>query len=31
MARQPQGAPMQDWLSSERKAVRERQFRLRCQ
>ncbi len=31
MARQPQGAPMQDWLSNERKVARDRQFRLRCQ
>lgn len=31
MARQPQGAPTQDWLSNERKVARDRQFRLRCQ
>lgn len=31
MARQPQDAPMQDWLSNERKAARDRQFRLHCQ
>ncbi len=30
MARRPQGAPTQDWLSNERKVARDRQFRLGC-
>ena len=30
MARQPQGAPTQDWLANEKKLARDRQFRLRC-
>lgn len=30
MARQPQSAATQDWIRSERKAARDRQFRLRC-
>ena len=30
MARQPQGAAMQDWLRSERQQARDRQFRLGC-
>ena len=30
MARQPQGAQMQDWLANEKKMARDRQFRLRC-
>lgn len=30
MARQPHSAAMQDWLGSERKAVRDRQFAIRC-
>ncbi|MBK0391353.1 hypothetical protein [Ramlibacter algicola] len=29
-ARQPQSAAMQDWLASERKKHRDRQFALRC-
>ncbi len=30
MARQPQSAQVQDWITSERKKVRDRQFSLRC-
>ncbi|AGU47135.1 hypothetical protein VAPA_1c00040 [Variovorax paradoxus B4] len=30
MARQPQGAAMQDWLRSERQQARDRRFRLGC-
>lgn len=30
MARQPQTGQMQDWISAERKKVRDQQFRLRC-
>jgi hypothetical protein len=30
MARQPQSAATQDWLRSERKTARDRQFQLRC-
>ena len=30
MARQPQTASMQDWIRSERKSVRDAQFRMRC-
>ena len=30
MARQPQSGQMQDWISAERKKVRDQQFRLRC-
>lgn len=31
MARQPQGAQMHDWIRSERKQARDRQFEIRCQ
>jgi hypothetical protein len=31
MARQPQSAATQDWIRSERKTARDRQFELRCQ
>lgn len=30
MARHPQGAQTQDWISAQRKQVRDRQFRIRC-
>ena len=30
MARQPQSGQMQDWISQQRKAARDEQFRLRC-
>lgn len=30
MARQPQGAQTQDWISNERKKARDRQFRIHC-
>ena len=30
MARQPQVAQMQDWISEQRKQARDRQFRIRC-
>lgn len=30
LARQPQSGHMQDWITSERKNARDRQFRLRC-
>lgn len=30
MARQPQSAPMQDWISQQRKQARDRQFRIHC-
>lgn len=30
MARQPQSGQMQDWISAQRKAARDRQFQLRC-
>ena len=30
MARQPQGAQAQDWISEQRKKARDRQFRIRC-
>ena len=30
MARQPQSAQTQDWISAQRKQARDRQFRLRC-
>ena len=30
MARQPQTAQMQDWITAERRRVRDLQFRLRC-
>ena len=30
MARQPQGAQMQDWIREQRKQARDRQFRIRC-
>ena len=30
MARQPQGAAMQDWLRNERQQARDRRFRLGC-
>lgn len=30
MARQPQSGAMQDWIRSERKIARDRQFSLRC-
>ena len=30
MARQPQGAQMQDWLKQERKKARDRQFAIHC-
>jgi hypothetical protein len=30
LARQPQSAQMQDWIASQRKEARDRQFRLRC-
>lgn len=30
MARQPQGAQTQDWISAQRKQARDRQFRIRC-
>jgi hypothetical protein len=30
MARQPQSASTQDWISKKRKEARDRQFRLRC-
>lgn len=30
MARQPQSASMQDWVSENREEVRDQQFRLRC-
>lgn len=30
MARQPQGAQTQDWISEQRKQARDRQFRIRC-
>ncbi|WP_295849666.1 DUF4124 domain-containing protein [uncultured Xylophilus sp.] len=29
-ARQPQSAPMQDWISARRKEARDQQFRLKC-
>ena len=31
MARQPQSAQMQDWISEQRKQTRDRQFRMHCQ
>lgn len=31
LARQPQSGQMQDWIATERKAARDRQFRIRCQ
>lgn len=31
MARQPQGAQTHDWIRSERKRARDRQFEIRCQ
>ena len=31
MARQPQSAQTQDWISAQRKQARDRQFRLHCQ
>ena len=31
MARQPQSAQTQDWITEQRKQARDRQFRLRCQ
>lgn len=31
MARQPQSAQAQDWISDQRKQARDRQFRMRCQ
>ncbi len=31
LARQPQNAQMQDWIRSERKKARDRQFEIRCQ
>jgi hypothetical protein len=31
MARQPQGAQTHDWIRSERKQARDRQFEIRCQ
>lgn len=31
MARQPQSAQMQDWISEQRKQARDRQFRMHCQ
>jgi hypothetical protein len=30
LARQPQSGQMQDWIASQRKEARDRQFRLRC-
>ena len=30
MARQPQGAQTQDWISAQRKQARDRQFRIHC-
>lgn len=30
MARQPQSGQMQDWISRQRKAARDEQFRMRC-
>ncbi len=30
MARQPQSGQMQDWITAERKKLRDRQFRIRC-
>lgn len=30
MARHPQGAQTQDWISAQRKQARDRQFRIRC-
>ena len=30
LARQPQSGQMQDWITSERKKVRDKQFSLRC-
>ena len=30
MARQPQSGQMQDWITAERKKVRDKQFSLRC-
>jgi hypothetical protein len=30
MARQPQSGQMQDWLTSRKRAARDRQFQLRC-
>lgn len=31
LARQPQSGSMQDWIRDERKKMRDRQFRIRCQ
>jgi len=30
MARQPQSGQTQDWISAQRRAARDRQFKLRC-